>query len=197
LLGTSKSSQDSIEKAIELVQQVIAQADGLAAGHSLLGWLYAYKREYDKALAEAERAMALNPSGADTYAWYGVVLTYACRPEEAVPIFQKALRLNPFAPAWYYLNFGVNLMNMGRFEEAVSACGKALQRAPDSITPHVYLTATYSMMGREKEARVEAGEVLRVNPKFSLDTWARARSFYKDQSVVENIIVALRKAGLK
>jgi adenylate cyclase len=53
------------------------------------------------------------------------------------------------------------------------------------------------MMGREKEARAEAAEVLRVNPKFSLDYSARIISVFKDQSVIDNIIGAVRKAGLK
>ena len=52
------------------------------------------------------------------------------------------------------------------------------------------------MMGREKEARAEAAEVLRINPKFSVDSWAK-RLPYKDQSVTDNLINALRKAGLK
>jgi hypothetical protein len=52
------------------------------------------------------------------------------------------------------------------------------------------------MMGREKEAHAEAGEVLRINPKFSLDKYANAASF-KDQSQKDKVLNALRKAGLK
>jgi hypothetical protein len=51
-------------------------------------------------------------------------------------------------------------------------------------------------MGREKEARAEAAEVLRINPKFSVDYYAKALPF-KDQSVNDRIVAALRKAGLK
>jgi len=43
-------------------------------------------------------------------------------------------------------------------EEAVSAIKKAIQISPDSIISHTGLAATYSMMGREKEARAEAAE---------------------------------------
>jgi hypothetical protein len=52
------------------------------------------------------------------------------------------------------------------------------------------------MMGREKEARAEAAEVLRINPKFSVDSYAK-RLPYKDQSEIDKFINALRKAGLK
>ena len=51
------------------------------------------------------------------------------------------------------------------------------------------------MMGLEKEARAEAAEVLRLNPKFSLEMWAKV-SAYKDRTETEKQITALRKAGL-
>jgi len=129
---------------------------------------------------------------------YALSLTYAGRPEEAIPLIKKAIRLNPFGPATNFISLGLAYRYTGRFEEAVSAYKKALQLSPDNIFAHVNLAGTYSLMGREREARAEAAEVLRVNPKFSLDYWAaRALSLFKDQSAVENFVDALRKAGLK
>jgi adenylate cyclase len=84
----------------------------------------------------------------------------------------------------------------GRFEEAVSAYKKAIQRTPTNFWNHLMLVATYSKMGREEEARAEAAEVLRINPKFSLDFFAKT-SAYKQQSVRDNLFNALQKAGLK
>jgi hypothetical protein len=51
-------------------------------------------------------------------------------------------------------------------------------------------------MGREKEARDEAAEVLRINPKFSLDYYGKILQ-YKDHSVTDRMVAGLRKAGLK
>jgi hypothetical protein len=51
-------------------------------------------------------------------------------------------------------------------------------------------------MGREKEARDEAEEILRINPKFSLAYIAKVFK-YKDQSETDKYLNALRKAGLK
>jgi adenylate cyclase len=140
--------------------------------------------------------VAHNPNGALAFEYYALSLVYACRPEEAIPLFQKAMRLNPFCPSSTVLHFGHALMGAGRFEEAVSEYRKAIRRAPDNIFAHIRLAATYSMMGREQEARAEAEEVLRINPKFSLDYFAKALP-YKDQSVTDNLINACRKAGLK
>ena len=163
----------------------------------MLGWFYCLKGEYEKGVAEGERAVALDPSGADAHSLFALTLTLAGRPEEAIPMSQKAIRLNPFGPNMYFVILGDALRNTGRFEEAVSAYKKALQLSPDNVIAHVNLTAAYSMMGREKDARSEAGEVLRVSPKFSLDNWARKRPFFRDQSQNDKVINAMRKAGLK
>ncbi len=196
LFGTTKSPQESLEKAIELTQKVIAQDEGDPYSHATLGWVYCLKREYDKAIAEGKRAIALNPSGAIVHVHYGNSLINAGQSEEAIPVLRKAIRLNPFCPSWYYLVFGIALFDTDRFEEAVSAFQKAIQRAPDNIFAHIGLTGTYSLMGREEEARAEAAEVLRINPKFSVDFWAKVSTF-KDQSHTDKIVNALRKAGLK
>jgi hypothetical protein len=53
-------------------------------------------------------------------------------------------------------------------------------------------------MGREKEARAEAAEVLRLNPKFSVDSHAKFLAGVGiDQSQIDKIVNGLRKAGLK
>ena len=193
--GSTRSPRESIEKGIEMVQKALALDDTLAEAHGLLGSLYTQKREYEKGIAEGERAVALNPSGATVLVNYAMSLNFAGRSEEAIPLLQKAIRLNPVGHSNYH-QLGNALMYTGRYEEAVSAYKKVLQRAPNYLWAHVQLTATYSMMGRENEARAEAAEVLRINPKFSLDFFAKT-SLVKDQSVRDKVFNALRKAGLQ
>ena len=55
---------------------------------------------------------------------------------------------------------------------------------------------TFNQFRDGREARAEPAEVLRINPKFSLDHFAKVLP-YKDQSVTDNLINACRKAGLK
>jgi adenylate cyclase len=194
--GSTKSPRETIEKGIELAQKGLAMDDSISNAHSLLSSLYILKREPDKAIAEGERAVALDPGGAVAHDCYAASLLFAGRSEEALRIAQKAIRLNPYGAAISFIGLGNAYRTTGRFEEAVSAYKKALQRWPGNIIPHIHLTATYSMMGREKEARIEAAEVLRINPNFSVDSYAK-RQPYKDQSVIDNFVDALRKAGLK
>ena len=197
-LGNTKSPGETIEKSMELAQKALAMDDSIAGTHALLCQLYATTGEHDKAIAEGERAVFLNPGGTEALSEYAWSLNSAGRWEEAIPLFEKAIRLNPFGPSTLYREFGNALRNTGRFEEAVSAYKKAIQLAPDNILAHIALAVTYSLMGREKEARAEAAEVLRINPKFSVDFWAKTVSnTNKDQSQTDKVINALRKAGLK
>jgi len=193
--GVSKSPRESIEKGMELVQKALAIDDSLASAHARLSLFSTIKGEHEMAIIEGERAVALMPGGALVQTNYGMSMLYGGRPEEAIPVFQKAIRLNPFESSCFH-NLGHAYRVTGRFEEAVSEYKKALQRAPDNFFAHLGLAATYSMMGREQEARAEAAEVLRISPKFSVDSYAKRLTF-KDQSVTDRFSDALRKAGLK
>jgi adenylate cyclase len=194
--GKAKSPKESLEKAIEIVQKAIALDNGYAYGYAWLGYFYLHKREYDKAIIEIERALALSPSSGDVHIMMAETLSGSGRPEEAIPFAKRAIRLNPFSPPPYFSVLGGAYWRAGQFEEAVSTYKKALQRSPDNFFAHVSLTALYSMMGRENEARAEAAEVLRLNPKFSVDKYLK-EAIYKDERQRENTINALHKAGLK
>ncbi len=196
-LGNTKSPRETLEKAGDLAKKAVAMDDSIPTAHGYLSAFYAFNKEYEKAIAEGERAVALDPGGWDVNFMYTSTLLFAGWPEEAIPLFQKAIRLNPNAGTNTFVFLGNASRNAGRFEEAVPAYKKGLQRAPDNIIAHIGLGRTYSLMGREKEARVEAEEVLRINPKFSLDYFTKISTPYKDQSEIDKVVNAMRKAGLK
>jgi adenylate cyclase len=195
--GSTGFQKESVGKAIELVKKALALDDGLAEAHGLLGYLYTLKRDYENGIAEGERAVALNPGAAIVLGYYAFSLSMAGRSEEAITLFHKSIRLNPFGsfPTCYHA-MGNALMFAGRYEEAVSAYKKYLQGTPNYIWAHLMLAATYSIMGREKEAQAEVAEVLSLNPAFSLDFWAKT-ALVRNQSTRDKIFNALRKAGLK
>ena len=85
---------------------------------------------------------------------------------------------------------------MGRDEEAIAVLKKALTRNPNLLPAHVNLAVIYSELGREEAARAEAAEVLRLNPKYSLEVLRQINPF-KDPAVNERMDAALRQAGLK
>jgi adenylate cyclase len=165
-------------------------------GHSLLGKVYLWKKQYDQAIAELEKTIALNPNYADGLASLGEILYFAGRPKEAIAVFKKAIRLNPIPPVWYFHGLGHAYFLTGRYEEAITSLKRALNRNPNFWPAHIYLAASYIEIGQEDQARAEAAEILRMNPNISLDA-AGQRLPYKDQAVLDRLGVSLRKAGLK
>ena len=84
----------------------------------------------------------------------------------------------------------------GKPEEAITPLKQYLTRYPNILGAHLTLAAVYSELSKEAEARAETAEVLRINPKFSLEIH-KQRVPIKDPAVLERHIAALRKAGLK
>jgi adenylate cyclase len=195
-LGSSQSPRESLAKAFELAQKAIALDDAYATAHGLLGNLYRYTRQYEKAIAECERGVALDPNSASALAWLGTNLYLSDSIEQAIPVLKKAIRLNPFPPSWNLNFLAMAYRDTGRYEEAISVCKKVLHRESKNVLTRTVLTATYSYSGREEEARAEAAEILRIDPKFSLERLAKARP-HKNPDNTERFIDALRKAGLK
>ena len=195
-LGLSKSPKESIMRAIELYQKAITLDSSLAHARIRLGYIYAAMvRQHDKGIAEGEKALALAPNSADFVNMYAIILTYAGRWHEAIPLFREALRLNPKPPNNYYRHFAVVLRETGQYDEAVSLLKKAIKQEPDDIFSHLVLTSVYSYAGRQEEARAAAAEVLRIKPTFRIEQLPQGT--HRDLAIVERENEALRNAGLK
>ena len=93
----SKSPKESMMLAVEAAQKALALDDSNPGTHIVLCYLYNTQKKHDKAIAAAERAVELSPSGANAYAALGSALRFACRPNEAIPMVKKAISLNPIA----------------------------------------------------------------------------------------------------
>jgi adenylate cyclase len=195
-LGTSKSPKQSKAKAMELLQKAIELDPTYAEAHGHLGFVFSMMGEHDKAVVKAEQAVALNPNSAYAHMVLGHTLRFAGRHEEAIPEYKKAIRLNPMPPTNYLFGLGMAYFWTGQYEEAIKWCKKAVRQDPDSFLTRLMMTQVYSLSGREEEARAEAAEVLRINPKFSVDKWEKA-STVKKKTEKERSMAALRKAGLK
>jgi adenylate cyclase len=185
------------EQAFELAQKAITLNDSLPQAHILLGILYQWKnKQHERAIAEAERAIALDPNSAVGYFALGDILGFAGRPAEGIELVQKAMRLNPRYPAPFANTLGWSYLLTGQHEKAVAAFKDAIARNPNFVPAHANLAVTYAELGREEEAQAEAAEALRITPNFSLAVAKRMVPF-KDPAVIERLATGLGKAGLK
>ncbi len=191
-------SQDpqSLERAFALTQKAIALDDSLSMAHSVLGFVYAAKKQHERAIAEGERAITLAPNDAEGYAQLGIILNFAGRPKETIRLVEKAIRLNPRYPAQYLGILGQSYTLTRQYEEAISLLKRSITRNPNLLASYFFLAVSYSESSREEEARSAAAEILRISPNFSLEGYQQ-RVHYKDPAVLERFVTALRKAGLK
>jgi len=145
-------------------QRALALNDSLHWNHINLGYIYLYQQQYEQALAEMERAVAFAPTEAWSYAALAEVLSCVGRTAEALEAAAQALRLKPIIADAHLADVGTAYAVVGHYEEARAALQRFLSRYPNMLPGHLMLAAVYSELGQAAEARVEAAEVLRLNP---------------------------------
>jgi hypothetical protein len=73
---------------------------------------------------------------------------------------------------------------------------ESVERDPDYLSAFEGLTSAYQLSGNSEKARWAAENVMRINPKFSIDTEENKWPF-KDEAFKKRHFDALRSAGLK
>jgi adenylate cyclase len=192
--GWSGSPEESIGRALESAQKALSLDYSQADAYALLGNVHLSVGQFSKAIEEGKRAIMFNPNGADYHVWLAMILTSAGRPGEAVELVNKAIRLNPFPPNWYFWSLGNAFFVLGRYEKAADAYEKAVQRSTDFLLARIGLAASYSALGRDEDARAAATEVLRIDPTFAVERFAKGL-LYENQNDADRYVDALRKAG--
>lgn len=193
-LGSSISPRDSIREAFKLCKKAIALDETQDVPHAILGHIYAYGREFDKAIAEGELAIALNPNSATAYGYLGKTLTYAGRSEEAIDLLKKAARLNPLNLC--ILTLGNAYRDAGQHEEAIIEFKKCIKNNPKNIISYQCLAGTYAFAGRYEESREAWSEVLKLDPKMTVEKMIPKRWPYGPEHR-ERSIAVLHNAGIK
>jgi adenylate cyclase len=193
--GWTHSPLLSVQKAFQSAQKAIALDEFKPISHGLMAHLYGIMKQHEKAIEAGKKAIELDPNSADAHLLCAMAVHFAGEPAKAISLVEKAIRLNPFPPASYLLLSGHVNRNLGHHEESVSAFKNALKKEPTLQSARLGLAASYSLLGLEKEASVEALEVLKLTPDFSLTQYAKMLPFKKEADL-ELYVGALRKAGL-
>ncbi|MBC7543223.1 MAG: tetratricopeptide repeat protein [Candidatus Sericytochromatia bacterium] len=113
-----RQAQGALEEAIGLYQQSLALYP-TAEAHTFLGWAYSFIGRYDDAIAECERAIAVDPEFGNPYNDIGAYLIELDRPTEAIEHLQRALVAKRY-DCYHYAHF-----NLGRVYEASGDLARA------------------------------------------------------------------------
>ncbi len=137
--------QGELGDAIALYRRSLAVYP-TAEAHTYLGWAYSYMDRYDEAIAECEKAIALDPTFGNPYNDIGAYMLAQGRPEEAVPWLERATAAPRYdTPQFAYLNLGRTYEALGHPYRALACYDRAQAIAP------LYLPAQWAkglLLGR-------------------------------------------------
>ena len=195
VVDRNKSPMIDLEEAEKCALKALELYESFDMAHSLLGHVYLAKRQHSKAIEEGNKALALNPNGANAHASLAFFLGASGEPEKALELMNRALRLNPIPPPNYYFNLGGAYFMLGQYLEAIRVCKKAINISPDYVSPKVIMVACYSSLEQFEKAHEAVTEIQRINPSLSIEFIAETLPF-KQKTDIENLLEALRKAGV-
>ncbi len=121
-----------------------------------------YRRDYGEAVAEAERAIALESNDAVSNETMGRALIYSGRPKEVVDFLKRAMQLDPRNPGQYLCLFGLVHFRMGELEEALTSFERGLTHSPELLQYQAFVAASYAHLGRDQEARVALDKYMKT-----------------------------------
>jgi adenylate cyclase len=198
--GHTGSRDESFKRAVEIVKKSLALDDNQPIAHTLLAYTYLIQKQHNKAIEQGRKAIALGPNDADVHLTFGETLYRSGLFDEAVQILEKAMRLHPHAPRFYYGHMMNAYYWVGCYEESLAMAEKLIDRARkeksrwlewwgywDSARAHIRLV-------RESEAREDVAIMLKIRPNFGL-YGDRKNTLYKPE-LLEQEYADLRKAGM-
>jgi adenylate cyclase len=191
----SADPDNALVRATESADAAIKNDPKEPFSRAIAALVAVWKRDLDRAALEAGLALSLNPNLAIAYSILGAVHLYSGRAFEAIPIFERAIRLDPVHDQQYLHFLGIAHLLAGHYETAVAVLKQRIMRVPRTDFSRAILASALGHLGETDEARRVWSELQEINPKYAF-TEHFARLPFKRQEEVAKIAEGLAKAGL-
>ena len=188
------TDREGLERARELAERAIALNDTLVGAHHVLGQIYLWMKQHDRAIAEAQQAVALAPNDADGYETLAETLCWSGKPEECIQAIRHAMRLNPHYPYFYDWTLGHGYYLTGQRQQALDSFARALKGNPNFLPAHAYRGVLFTELGRMNEAREEFEQASHLGTGASMMS-LRERLPYKRPADLDRLLAAAHRAG--
>ena len=168
---------------------------------SLLATLDMIEGRCASAIGHAERAAKIDPSAGGAVGMAGAALITCGKPQEGVVLLKRAMRLEPYHPAFFPNTLSLGLMILGRNEEAEEIASAVIRSDPDNIWDRLPALARLAVINVFKGGREKAREYVRQMQELSsMLTISMLRIYvfrpFADKEFVERYLDGLRQAGL-
>jgi len=183
-----------LEKALHFSERAIDLDPFLPEASLLIGYTYLWMEEHEKAEEVINRLLGIAPNNADVLAFYGYLLAFSGRAEEAVAPLIRAKRMDPgrHVRLSMYLAIVYNLLE--RHEEAVKELEPYLNEYPSYLPLRRMLAIAYCQTGDMKKAQQTAAHVMQLEPGFNCEAYGLKLPF-KVPAMRNRFIDTLKKAG--
>jgi adenylate cyclase len=187
-----------LDEAVAIARTAVELDDKDGLIRFIYGRALLAQRAYADALAELEAAIELNPSLAVSYCGLADSLAYEGRYREAIPFFEKAIKLSPYDPQrWAFYSYRALAHLFAReFDQALEWAQKATRIPNCHYWPLGHRVAALGFLPQREGLEVARAELLQRKPEFSC-TFARQRLFYiKDPVQLDLYAEGLHRAGI-
>ncbi len=158
-----------------------AQTEARPAYYLSEGFVALAQKDFERARINAERALAIRQDMWLAYDILGyVVLNGNGDPVKALPLYQKALAVNP-DDAWAYNDLGTIYHKTHQAERAIAAYQKAVQLDPGNARSRTNLGVLYGDLGRAEEAETTLLQVIQMDPQY-VPAYSNLATQYWDQA---------------
>jgi TolB-like protein len=185
---------EPLERALQAARRAVELDSAGHRGYQALALVLFNRKEIQGFRTAAEKAIALNPIDGCNVAQLGSYIAYAGEWERGCAFVEKALRLNPNHPGWFWFPLFFNAYRQRDYRGALNFALKI--NLPGFYATHIALAAVYGQLGQLAEAARAVQELLKLSPNVGLIARpALMRRF--DSEMTEHLIDGLRKAGLE
>jgi adenylate cyclase len=205
--GVSGDPKGDIERADELASKALALDPNWAVNHTLKGDILRFQARYPEAIAEHERALALDPSNVQAASSLGFDYVIQGRElDKSLEYFDKAILASPYDPLLAHFYGGKAVANFGlkRYDRAIDLARQAIAVNPNYVQYiHATLVAALALTGHDAEAREALKRYLALPSTGPLNTIAAFKAYFSAQGggparvdLNERVYDGLRKAGM-
>jgi adenylate cyclase len=193
--GWSTEPAASLSEAQHLVGRAMTLDDSVPQVRWVHAYVLLHHGEFERALAEARYAIALDPNYADGYGLLALIHVAMGEALEGLAAMERAVLLNPRYSVQYHTVLGAAYMLLDRHEDAVRVLTEGVLQNHTYLRNHVLLAAAYAKQGRLDDAAWVAEEIRALSPDFSIGYWKKSESF-RDPATLEFFAESLRLAGV-
>jgi TolB-like protein len=160
--------------------------------HRILGSLYLYLRNYQLAGHHFKHAQHLSPNDAHVTVKLGRYYAYTDQLDKALQTVQRAMRLNPMHPGWYWQELGIVNYSMGDYQKAI----ENFYKNPDIGSYDLaWIGASQAAQGNTSLARQAARKAIEMEPKASVYKFTKFDT-YQDISRHDLLCDRMISAGI-